>query len=65
VHAHQEDYFVFGVSLNIVIPGRCASKVLVSFPHPEQPRSGVSKDEAEIGPSWFETREDALLTMRG
>jgi hypothetical protein len=24
---------------------------------------GVSKDEKRIG-SWFETREDALLTMR-
>jgi hypothetical protein len=32
-------------------------------PHPEEPRSGVSKDEARA--SWFETREDALLTMRG
>ena len=25
----------------------------------------VSKDEATAGASWFETREDALLTMRG
>src|ERR1700759_3935100 len=25
-------------------------------PHPEEPRSGVSKDEAKIGASWFETR---------
>jgi hypothetical protein len=24
----------------------------------------VSKDEADSGASWFETREDALLTMR-
>jgi hypothetical protein len=35
------------------------------FPHPEEPRSGVSKDEATGPASWFETREDALLTMRG
>jgi hypothetical protein len=29
--------------------------------HPEEPAlAGVSKDEA----SWFETREEALLTMR-
>jgi hypothetical protein len=34
-------------------------------PHPEEPRSGVSKDETKVGASWFETREDALLTMRG
>jgi hypothetical protein len=26
--------------------------------------SGVSKDEADIGASWFETRQRALLTMR-
>jgi hypothetical protein len=32
-------------------------------PHPEEPRSGVSKDEAEVEASWFETRF-ALLTMR-
>jgi hypothetical protein len=32
-------------------------------PHPEEPRSGVSKDESS-GLSWFETREDALLAMR-
>jgi hypothetical protein len=31
-------------------------------PHPEEPRSGVSKDGH--GLSWFETREAALLTMR-
>src|SRR5260221_11684334 len=31
-------------------------------PHPEEPRSGVSKDGPRA--SWFETREDALLTMR-
>jgi len=30
----------------------------------EEPRSGVSKDEATNRASWFETREDALLTMR-
>jgi len=31
-------------------------------PHPEErPLGRVSKDEAV---SWFETREDALLTMR-
>ena len=29
----------------------------------EEPRSGVSKDGPRA--SWFETREDALLTMRG
>jgi hypothetical protein len=51
-------------TLNIVIPGRRASKEAVSFPHPEEPQSGVSKDEAKIGASWFETREDALLTKR-
>jgi hypothetical protein len=27
--------------------------------------SGVSKDEADIRASWFETRQEALLTMRG
>jgi hypothetical protein len=27
--------------------------------------SGVSKDAANIGASWFETRKTALLTMRG
>src|ERR1700730_6503799 len=33
-------------------------------PHPEErPLGRVSKDEKRIG-SWFETREDALLTMR-
>jgi hypothetical protein len=33
-------------------------------PHPEErPLGRVSKDENYIG-SWFETREDALLTMR-
>jgi hypothetical protein len=32
-------------------------------PHPEEPRSGVSKGEATGGASWFETR-CALLTMR-
>jgi hypothetical protein len=32
------------------------------IPHPEEPRSGVSKDEGRA--SWFETREAALLTMR-
>jgi len=26
--------------------------------------SGVSKDEADIDASWFETRQKALLTMR-
>jgi hypothetical protein len=26
--------------------------------------SGVSKDEIDIGVSWFETRQAALLTMR-
>jgi hypothetical protein len=29
----------------------------------EEPRSGVSKDGYSRA-SWFETREDALLTMR-
>jgi hypothetical protein len=34
-------------------------------PHPEECAfARVSKDEAEIGASWFETRKDALLTMR-
>jgi hypothetical protein len=33
-------------------------------PHPEEPRSGVSKDVATVRASWFETRF-ALLTMRG
>jgi hypothetical protein len=28
------------------------------------PASGVSKDEGTISASWFETRKDALLTMR-
>src|SRR5262249_10839936 len=36
-----------------------------SAPHPEEPRSGVSKDAGPSVASWFETREDALLTMRG
>jgi hypothetical protein len=32
-------------------------------PHPEEPaQAGVSKDGGMA--SWFETREDALLTMR-
>jgi hypothetical protein len=36
-----------------------------ALPHPEErPFGRVSKDE-ECGASWFETREDALLTMRG
>ena len=40
-----------------------ALKAVVSHrPHPEEPRSGVSKDGPRA--SWFETREDALLTMR-
>jgi hypothetical protein len=30
----------------------------MSLPHPEEPRSGVSKDEPPA--SWFETREGAL-----
>jgi hypothetical protein len=33
------------------------------FPHPEKPRSGVSKGEATDRASWFETRF-ALLAMR-
>jgi hypothetical protein len=33
-------------------------------PHPEEPRSGVSKDEADGGASWFETALTRLLTMR-
>ena len=37
------------------------ASIISSLPHPEEPAlAGVSKDEA----SWFETREDALLTMR-
>jgi hypothetical protein len=32
-------------------------------PHPEERRSRVSKDSGSRA-SWFETREDALLTMR-
>src|SRR6201994_1692463 len=32
-------------------------------PHPEEPRSGVSKDAGPFVASWFETRV-ALLTMR-
>ena len=51
-----EDYFVFAVTLNIVIPG--LPLILRSR------EGGVSKDEAKIGASWFATREDALLTMR-
>jgi hypothetical protein len=35
------------------------------FPHPGEPRSGVSKDEGPPVASWFETREDALFTVRG
>src|SRR5581483_6816479 len=34
------------------------------FPHPEEPRSGVSKDEGPCGASWFETALVRLLTMR-
>jgi hypothetical protein len=34
-------------------------------PHPEERRvRRVSKDVATVGATWFETREDALLTMR-
>src|SRR3954466_11594553 len=34
-------------------------------PHPEErPLGRVSKDAGPAGASWFETREDALLTMR-
>ena len=37
------------------------ASIISSLPHPEEPAlAGVSKDEA----LWFETREDALLTMR-
>src|SRR5689334_7945277 len=36
-----------------------------AFPHPEEARSAVSKDEAKVRASWFETSENALLTMRG
>ena len=32
-------------------------------PHPEEPVGAVSKD-GQIWASWFEAREDALLTMR-
>jgi hypothetical protein len=36
----------------------------VTEPHPEErPLGRVSKD-GHFGASWFETREDALLTMR-
>jgi hypothetical protein len=33
-------------------------------PHPEEPRSGVSKDEATGRARWFETAPRRLLTMR-
>jgi hypothetical protein len=33
-------------------------------PHPEEPRE-ARRLEDETWASWFETREDALLTMRG
>jgi hypothetical protein len=33
-------------------------------PHPEEPRSGVSKDEGRIVASWFEKAQGRLLTMR-
>jgi hypothetical protein len=38
--------------------------VIGAYPHPEEPRSGVSKDAGPPVASWFATREDALLTMR-
>jgi hypothetical protein len=37
---------------------------MLAIPHPEEPRSGVSKDEATDGPAWFETALTRLLTMR-
>src|SRR5215470_2487996 len=37
--------------------------MVVPPPHPEEPRSGVSKDAGPSVASWFETRF-ALLTMR-
>jgi hypothetical protein len=33
-------------------------------PHPEEPRSGVSKDAGPTVASWFETAQERLLTMR-
>ena len=41
------------------------SEAETGSPHPEEPRSGVSKDAGPSVASWFETREVALLTMRG
>jgi hypothetical protein len=38
--------------------------MLLAIPHPEEPRSGVSKDEATDGLAWFETAPARLLTMR-
>ena len=36
------------------------ASIISSLPHPEEPAlAGISKDEA----SWFETRDDALLTV--
>jgi hypothetical protein len=43
---------------------RKADGIRSGIPHPEEPRSGVSKDGRAIRASWFETREAALLTMR-
>jgi len=39
-------------------------RIISHLPHPEErPLGRVSKD-VKCGASWFETREDALLTMR-
>src|SRR5581483_10312722 len=46
----------------VSVLGRCRPNAL--FPHPEEPRSGVSKDEGPSGASWFETALARLLTMR-
>ena len=46
---------------------RCGEPVLILLfdPHPEEPAlASVSKDAGPTGASWFETREDAFLTMR-
>jgi hypothetical protein len=40
------------------------SDSLLAIPHPEEPRSGVSKDAGPTAASWFETAQRRLLTMR-
>jgi hypothetical protein len=41
------------------------SSKVIHCPHPEEPRSGVSKDgRIGIAASWFETALARLLTMR-